>query len=234
MISSSTSIIKIVKSIHKLDCSIFDNPLVFEGYVKDLYLGNNSVIDDFVIVLRSLNDNIIDHSVNSNLIYSVCNRLKNPKCIAVQSRLFDIIYVSKKYQAIDTLDSEIKKAYVYNRSYNEETNSDVKAKKIVDFRASYDSEVRYGKIVHLSWVCNNPFQLILSNENENMDVTSISSIELSVTSEVYSLLLYDSTGKIIDRSEVKIQYRKNSFCIFCGTPIYDVSDIYCTHCGLKL
>lgn len=234
MISPSTSIIKIVKSIYELDCSIFDNPLVFEGYVKDLYLGNSSVIDDFIIILRSLNDNILVHSVNSNLIHSVCNGLNNPKCIAVQSRLFDIIYVSKKYQTIETLDSEIKKAYVHNRNIIEGIKSDVKAKKIVNFSASYDSEIQYGKIVHLSWVCINPFQLILSNENENMDVTSISSIELSVTSDVYSLLLYDSTGKIIDRSDVKIQYRKNSFCMFCGTPIYDVSDIYCTHCGLKL
>ncbi len=234
MISSSNSIVKVVKSIYELDSSIFDTPIMFEGYVKDFYSGNYVVINDFVIILRSLNDSIIGHAINSDVIYSVCKCLRNTECIAVQAALFDIIYVSKKYQTIEKLESEIKKAYKLFSTLDEESKFKAEAKNIKEFKASVETEVQYGKIIHLSWVCNNPFQLILSNNAENMDVTSISAIDLSVTSDIYELFLYNSYGKIIDRAKIKITYRENSFCMFCGTPIYDVSDKYCNFCGIKL
>lgn len=234
MISSSTSIVKVVKSIYELDSSIFETPIIFEGYMKDFYWGNSVVIDDFIIILRSLNDSIISHSINSNVINSTCKCLKKTECIAIQSKLFDIIYVSKKYHIIENLEPEIKKAYNLVSTLNEEPKSEVKAKKIIEFKASFESEVQYGEIIHLSWVCNNPYQLILSNNTEKMDVTFINDIDLSVTSNIYELLLYDNSGKIIDRSQIIVQYRENSFCICCGTPIYDRADKYCMHCGVKL
>lgn len=234
MISSSTSIVKVIKSIQELDSSIFETPIIFEGYLKDFYSGNSVVIDDFIIILRSLNDKIITHSVNSNIINSVCKCLKNTERIAIQSTLFNVIYVDKKYQIIENFELEVKKAYNFYTTQKEETISKTKAKKIIEFKANFDSEVQYGKITHLSWICENPFQLILSNNNENMDVTSINAIDLSVTSDIYELLLYDNCGKIIDRSEIRVQYRENSFCMFCGMPTYDVKDKYCIYCGVKL
>lgn len=234
MISSSSSIIKVIKSISELDRSIFDDPIKFEGYVKDFYSGNSVVVDDFITILRNLNDSIISHAVNSGIINSSCNCLKNSECVNVQVALFNIIYVIKKIQTIEKLESEIRKAYKLFSTLEEESKFKAKAKKIKEFNANVGGEVQYGKIIHLSWICNNPFQLILSNNNENMDVTSITSIDLSVTSDIYELLLYDSSGRIIDKAMIKIPYRDQSFCMFCGTPIYDVSDKYCINCGLKL
>lgn len=234
MISSSSSIIKVIKSISELDRSILDDPIKFEGYIKDFYSGNSVVVDDFVTVLRNLSDSIIGHAVNSSIINSSCNSLKNAECFNVQAALFNIIYVSKKFQTIEKLEPEIRKAYKLFSTFGEEFKFKENAKKIEEFNANIGGEVQYGRIIHLSWICNNPFQLVLSNNNENMDVTSITSIDLSVTSDIYELLLYDSTGQIIDKAIINIPYRDQSFCMFCGTPIYDVSDKYCINCGLKL
>lgn len=102
MISSSSSIIKVIKSISELDRSIFDDPIKFEGYVKDFYSGNSVVVDDFITILRNLNDSIISHAVNSGIINSSCNCLKNSECVNVQVALFNIIYV-RDIQLIPTL-----------------------------------------------------------------------------------------------------------------------------------
>ena len=234
MISSSTSIVKVIKSIQEFDSSIFDTPIIFEGYLKDFYFGNSVVIDDFIIILRSLNDRIINHSVNTEVINTACKCLRIAERVTVQSALFNAIYVNKKYQTIENFDSEVNKAYSISTKQKNETISKAKAKKIIEFKANISSEIQYGGIIHLSWACENPFQLILSNNNENMDVTSIHAIDLSATSDIYELLLHDNCGKIIDRAEIKIQYRENSFCIFCGMPICDITDKYCIHCGVKL
>lgn len=90
MISSSSSIIKVIKSISELDRSILDDPIKFEGYIKDFYSGNSVVVDDFVTVLRNLSDSIIGHTVNSSIINSSCNSLKNAECFKVQAALFNI------------------------------------------------------------------------------------------------------------------------------------------------
>ena len=234
MISSSTSIAKVVKNIYELNPLIFEDPIIFEGYVKDIYSGNYVIIDDFIMVLRSLSNRITNHTIDSYVINTACKCINNRNCISVQTALFSIIYVNKNFKLIDNLEIEIKNAYNLSPNLVEEQPPKVKANQIIEFKASFESEVQYGKIIHLSWICKNPVKLILSNSKENMDVTSITAIDLSVTSDVYELLLYDNTGRIIDKSEIKIQYRKNSFCMFCGTPIYDMADIYCTHCGVKL
>lgn len=130
MIPSSSSIIKVIKSIFELDRSIFDNPIKFEGYVKDFYSGNSVVLDDFITILRNLNDSIIGHAVNSDIINSSCNCLKNTECVNVQAALFNIIYVSKKIRTIERLESEIKKAYKLFPTLDEKSKFKAKAKKL--------------------------------------------------------------------------------------------------------
>ena len=102
MISSSSSIIKVIKSISELDRSILDDPIKFEGYIKDIYSGNSVVVDDFVTVLRNLSDSIIGHTVNSSIINSSCNSLKKFLCLLKASCVFFFFFknnCSNEYSA---------------------------------------------------------------------------------------------------------------------------------------
>ena len=153
---------------------------------------------------------------------------------AVQSEIFKYIYINSDLQKARKLNELIIDVYEQSskpqvKSYNSNQTSS-----IIFFRASSLEEIEFGKILTLSWKCNNPYKISLFNGHDYMDVSHMDTISISAMFDKYVLLLSDKSGNVIDTKEIRINFRKNSFCMNCGTLIYSEGDIYCTHCGIKL
>lgn len=236
MISSSTSLPNVLKSICDFDVSIKYDPIRFIGFIKDLYCGNNLVADDFISVLIEFESIIREQSISSKDLSRINIKGQNSvKRCSVQSELLKNIYLNKRPINVNNLDKLVSNAYektipkTQSKSYNRDITSS-----ILSFKASSVDSIEYGRIITLTWKCSNPYRVTLFNGNEYMDVTNIDTIQVSAMFDRYVLSLYDKNGKIIDEKEITLQFRKNSFCINCGTLIYHEGDKFCTHCGCRL
>lgn len=235
MISASSSLTRVIKFIYEFDESIFCNPLVFSGFIKDLYCGKSYVADDFILILIDLHDKIINSEVSLKDLSDIkLEGINNNERCKIQSEIFKIVYINKNFESIEYLNTDILK--VYNISFNppKESSSNRSSSSIIFFNTSQNSSIEFGKIITLFWKCNNPYRLFLSNGYEDMDVTYVDSILISALFDDYVLILYNKEGEVVDKQNVKIQYKKNAFCINCGTIHFKEDDYFCTQCGLKL
>ena len=237
MIPSSTSLPRLLKSIREYDDSIRYEPILFIGFIRDLYVGKKDVLDDFFFLLHELRIQIHNRSINSyDLSHINLNGVNRLKRESVQSELLKYVYLNRNSTNLNIgkLDELIHDVYgnltkFKTKSYNNNKNSS-----IVFFKSSSLGLIEYGKILTLSWECNNPYRVLLFDGYDYMNVTHISSIQVSIMFDKYELQLYDKKDKIVDKKEISISFRKNAYCMNCGHLICKDGDKYCIHCGFKL
>lgn len=232
----SCHITDVIRSISEFDKSIFYNSSKFQGYIRDYYIGNRFVADDFMKVLNTLRNRIENSVITTQDITSL--RLEGANADErkkIQSKLFTAIYISKDVRQLRNIESYITTIYGESIEYETPTGSDPYNSLIISFSGGDEHIVEYGQLITFVWECENPYRLCLSNGHESMDVTHIESIILSVMFDCYELILYNEEGKIIDKKKINIQYKKNVYCINCGNIYFDASvDNYCTKCGVRI
>lgn len=232
MLYSPLYIIETIKKIDIIDSSIFYNPCKFKGYVRDLCCGNSFVVDDFIYILTNLADKIASNTINSKDISII--KLKGENCAErckIQTQLFSCIYIEKNLKDIEHLSSQIQK--VYDTSFSIEKVKEAFSSSIVLFKMDQSSLIEFGTQVTFCWMCTNPYRLSFSNGYETMDVTNLNSIIVCAMFDFYELILFDENGGVVDKQVVRVQYKKNVYCINCGTMFLMEDDFYCTQCGLK-
>lgn len=237
ILKPSCHITDVIRFISELDNSIFYNPLMFQGYIRDYYIGNKYVADDFIIWLNSLQNKIENSIISIQDIESVrLEGINASKKNKLQSKLFSSIYIDKDLRRIGNLETYIATIYGEPIGYDNKTIvNNTPNSLIISFSGGDEQIVEYGKLINFVWECNNPYRLCLSNGHENMDVTHIDSILISAIFDYYELILYNDEGKILDKKSVTIQYKNNAYCINCGNMYFDASkDNYCTKCGTKI
>lgn len=232
---TSKSLPRVLKSICDYDDSIKHDPELFIGFIKDLYCGGKNVSDDFIVVLQNLKSKIERNKLNVKDLSNFRSiGINDTRRCEVQAELFKSLYLNRGTFNVGILEKLITSAYegivdTQKNVYNKGNTSS-----ILYFKSSSNEAIEYGKILTLSWKCNNPYRVSIYNGFEYMDVTGIESILFSAIFDKYYLLLYDSEGNVIDKKEVSIHFWTNSFCMNCGTPCIGDSDLFCINCGFKL
>lgn len=233
---SSYHITDVIRFIFEFDESIFYNPLRFQGFIRDYYIGNKLVADDFIKVLNAL-CNKIENSVISrqDIVNLNIEGINAGEKVKIQFKLFTAIYINKDVRQLRNIESYIAIIYGESVKFDNLIESNTHNSTIISFSGGDEHIVEYGQLITFVWECENPYRLCLSNGYESMDVTHLDSIVLSVMFDCYELILYNEEGKIADRKTINIQYKKNVYCINCGNLIFDsFADNFCTKCGVRI
>lgn len=232
----SCYISEVLRFIYEFDASIFNNPLKLLGYIRDYYVGNKLVADDFVNILNALSNKVENFIINTKDISKIrLEGANNSERSKIQTELFKAIYISKDIKRIRNIESNIAVIYGESVEYYKQVESNTYDSPIISFSGGDDRIVGYGQLINFVWECGNPYRLCLTNGHESMDVTHLDSLVVSAMFDCYELILYNEQGKITDKKIVNLQYKKNVYCINCGAIYFDANvDKYCTKCGVKI
>lgn len=231
----SYHITDVIQFISEFDNSIFYDPLKFQGFIRDYYIGNRFVADDFINVLNDLRNKIENSVISAQDIASLkLEGTNSGEKKKIQFKLFTAIYINKDVRQLRNIESHIATIYGEPVEYDTPIESNTPNSPIISFSGGDEHVVKYGQLITFVWECKNPYRLCLSNGHESMDVTHLDSIILSVMFDYYELILYNKEGKIMDKKTINIQY-KNAYCINCGNIYFDAfTDNYCTKCGARI
>ena len=229
-------ITEVIRFIFESDASVFYNPLKFQGIIRDYYIGNKLVADDFIDVLSSLSKKIENSSIKTkditNIAFAGINGREKKN---IFSELLMAIYVNNDFKWSRDIESYIAATYGESSEYDKPKESNTSNSLILSFGGDGIHNIEYGQVVTLVWECENPYRLCLSNGHESMDVTYLDSIVLSMVSDCYELILYDEEGKVLDKKTIKLQYKRKVYCINCGNLFSDpFVDNFCTRCGVRI
>jgi hypothetical protein len=233
---TSYYITDVIRFISEFDTSIFYNPLKFQGYIRDYYIGNRLVADDFIKVLSFLSNKIEKSVINTQDISNIrLEGISGSEKNKIHSELFKAIYINNDIRRIRNIESYIASIYGELAEYNKPIETNTSNSPIISFSGGGEHIVEYGQLVSFVWECEKPHRLCLTNGHESMDVTHIDSIVLSVMFDCYELILYNEEGKIVDKRIINMQYKKNVYCINCGNIYFDAAaDNYCIKCGVRI
>lgn len=234
ILQQSSIFTEVIKSIYRFDHSVLYNPLVFRGFLMDLYCGEGTVLDDFLHILSQLQDKLKDQLLTRKDLQGITLSVENDsERLSVQRELYTLIYINKDLSSLDSIESKLQQIYKIVPKKSQAKKDSAFASSILLFEAD-DTSMNYGEYIKLKWKCNNPYSLMLSNGKQDMNVTMVDSIIVSALFERYTLTLYNNKGEVLDEKSITLRYDEYAYCINCGTKREDHTDIYCTYCGVKL
>lgn len=219
LLSQSDSLKTVLSEIGGYDKKIFYDIRLLRSLVSDLYVGRKIVLDTFF------------HFVS---LLPTGDELKNISGIRLNRHIapFDVlseevyqyiraIYVNKNY-LLNNIE------YKHNTAESLPYSTSIKAFK-TNLLTPY-----IGDDVSLSWDVINPYKLMLSDGEHQMDVTCEKSVNIYAQKKLYTLFLYNEENIVIDKRKLVLSLRFPVFCIFCGERFVEETDAYCCECGTKL
>lgn len=233
MICSSQSLIGVIKSIFEFDDSILFQPKLLKALLLDYYTGSQDVLNDFFSILDKYQEDICLLKINTSRI-NYSSEIKDSSRKSIQEEMFRAIYIDKDLKKLSRLDPYIVETYKEKRKEQELNARDSCNATISKFKANRDTLLIYGDIITLSWDCPYSCRIVLSNGNDEMNVTGLNSIEMSALYDKYYLILYDTKSKELDRQVINLSYVENIFCINCGAKKFREDDKFCIRCGIRL
>lgn len=214
----------VLKSIQNIDENIFYQKRLFNAYLRDLYIGRKVYLDVFLAIVSCLpqKKDVILRVSEEDFKKLVISSPNIDKKIHNQLLIYCYnIYVKCVYLFPPFIDSSSKKMSAQFAEH-------------IDFFDSNLRNIVWGDEVLLSWNVANPYLLKLSDGEIMLNVTTLSKITISATSDKYTLYLYDQSNKMIEKKQIELVIRHIEFCMFCGYRHVSSSDKYCCCCGKKI